>query len=655
MTKHFSLILRGHIRDSFKTNQLLEFTKKFIQQYPNSDVFITTWNYSECKKNASWKYHSGCSSEQFTQRQTITIQDINNYFKDITIRNIMILDEDKFYKDMKYVSFSEKVGDTIAPFLGHLSMYWNQFQMIEWINKHYPYTHMINMRIDFFSKYLKNCSHIFYGDIKITNDLIFQKLDSIQKDLNPFCLIMEQYKTGIDNIMFGTIQSMYKIISQFTYQYKQIIKSFTKQYYIVNQELFLALQATKIFPLTLKPNDVLIKKKKTICLVMIVKNETKVLQRCFDSVKHYIDCYCIHDTGSTDGTQQFIKDYFKQNKIPGKLFNTQWVNFGYNRTMAVQSAYNKADYLLLMDADFIFIPSTNHFKHLICYDKNLIKYQGSLDYRQTLLVSGYILWKYIGVTHEYITQTEQNQKLTYGSFDGFTMLHFGDGGCRSDKFERDIIILEKALKYYCYSRSTLTNIEKEINELIDKISLTNEEIIILQKQEHDIVRYTFYLAQSYKDIDKHDKAILWYNIRIKYGGWHEEVYYSMFQLGQSMLLSNKYSFKEYSKVLLDAYNFRPCRLEALCLFVRQCRLQKKYNIAFRYAVGAIDTNYPENDFLFVDKNVHDWKFLDEFALCCHFMNQNILAKFIYDKLFENQKIPKTQIERFKQNYFYYNI
>lgn len=54
----------------------------------------------------------------------------------------------------------------------------------------------------------------------------------------------------------------------------------------------------------------------TICLVMIVKNEMEVLKRSFDSVYKYIDYWIICDTGSTDGTQEFITDYFKQKKNP---------------------------------------------------------------------------------------------------------------------------------------------------------------------------------------------------------------------------------------------------------------------------------------------------------------------------------------------------
>ena len=40
----------------------------------------------------------------------------------------------------------------------------------------------------------------------------------------------------------------------------------------------------------------------TICLNMIVKNESNILYRLFDSVIKWIDCYCICDTGSTDDT-----------------------------------------------------------------------------------------------------------------------------------------------------------------------------------------------------------------------------------------------------------------------------------------------------------------------------------------------------------------
>ena len=55
----------------------------------------------------------------------------------------------------------------------------------------------------------------------------------------------------------------------------------------------------------------------TICLNMIVKNESKIITRLFDSVLSIIDCYCICDTGSTDNTKEIITNYFNDKKYNG--------------------------------------------------------------------------------------------------------------------------------------------------------------------------------------------------------------------------------------------------------------------------------------------------------------------------------------------------
>jgi glycosyltransferase involved in cell wall biosynthesis len=69
-------------------------------------------------------------------------------------------------------------------------------------------------------------------------------------------------------------------------------------------------------------------KPKTLCLTMIVKNEENILERCFDSIKDYIDFWIICDTGSTDNTKQFIINYFNKHKIKGELHLCEWKNFG---------------------------------------------------------------------------------------------------------------------------------------------------------------------------------------------------------------------------------------------------------------------------------------------------------------------------------------
>src|SRR3990172_13007879 len=97
--------------------------------------------------------------------------------------------------------------------------------------------------------------------------------------------------------------------------------------------------------------------KPTLCLNMIVKNETKVIERCLKSVRPLIDYWVIVDTGSSDGTQQLIKAYLHD--IPGELHERPWVNFEHNRNEALELAKNKGDYILTIDADEQFIYSEN--------------------------------------------------------------------------------------------------------------------------------------------------------------------------------------------------------------------------------------------------------------------------------------------------------
>jgi glycosyltransferase involved in cell wall biosynthesis len=122
---------------------------------------------------------------------------------------------------------------------------------------------------------------------------------------------------------------------------------------------------------------------------MIVKNEIKILKDCFDSIVDYLDYWVICDTGSTDGTQKFIENYFKEKNIQGELHQDVWVNFGYNRSKYLEKAYNKADYLLLLDADFIVDIKNKNFKtELSNVDAYyILQNTGSINYHNLKLVS----------------------------------------------------------------------------------------------------------------------------------------------------------------------------------------------------------------------------------------------------------------------------
>jgi glycosyltransferase involved in cell wall biosynthesis len=62
--------------------------------------------------------------------------------------------------------------------------------------------------------------------------------------------------------------------------------------------------------------DTPVRKCPTLCLNMIVKNESRIISRLLESVAGVIDTYCICDTGSTDNTIDIIKTFFDK-KCPG--------------------------------------------------------------------------------------------------------------------------------------------------------------------------------------------------------------------------------------------------------------------------------------------------------------------------------------------------
>ena len=117
----------------------------------------------------------------------------------------------------------------------------------------------------------------------------------------------------------------------------------------------------------------------TICLNMIVKNESTIISRLLESVYSIIDCYCICDTGSTDNTIQIIQDFFKEKNIPGKILQNNFVNFQINRNFALKAVGNMATYILLLDADMTLKINPEFDKNKLNHDLYLLK-QGNQNF-----------------------------------------------------------------------------------------------------------------------------------------------------------------------------------------------------------------------------------------------------------------------------------
>jgi glycosyltransferase involved in cell wall biosynthesis/predicted GH43/DUF377 family glycosyl hydrolase len=305
----------------------------------------------------------------------------------------------------------------------------------------------------------------------------------------------------------------------------------------------------------------------TIALCMIVRNEAHVLERCLRSLDGLIDSWTICDTGSSDGTPELVHSLLGQ--LPGELHHRPWSDFGHNRSELLELARGSADYLLLLDADMT-VRSEAELPPLSA-DAYLLRETGSLDFGVVRLVRGDRRWWYEGSTHEYIAT---DGELTQEELDALAIEHHGDGASRADKLVRDAGLLKRDM-------------------LADPAN----------------PRAVFYLAQTYRDLGKHELAAKYYRRRIEMGGWEEEVFYANLQEGS---LTVRRDFAAGVPILLEAWQRRPGRAEPLYELAQAYRERGDFALARMFAERGLQVAYPA-DVLFLHRWIYDYGLLMERA------------------------------------------
>jgi tetratricopeptide (TPR) repeat protein len=359
---------------------------------------------------------------------------------------------------------------------------------------------------------------------------------------------------------------------------------------------------------------------------MIVKNESKIIERMMLSVLPIIDSYCICDTCSTDNTVELIEAFFEKNNIPGRVVKEPFQDFGYNRTFALNACIGlpNADYLLLMDADMKLRInpqlSIEKFKEFLTKDAYYL-FQGSdtFFYKNVRILRNNPEYSYWGVTHEFVKTTEGS---VYGDVERSLIFidDIGDGGAKADKFERDVRLLLKGL---------------EDNPGND--------------------RYTFYLANSYRDAGQYDNAIERYRERIKLGGWYQEIWHSYYSIGKCY--EYKGDMANAINAWMEAYQFYPDRVENLYKIVNYYRTANKYILAYSFyeiARQELIKNSNNDNHLFLEKEIYDFKLDYEFTILAYYRNPNnldVVASCM--KVLSHPHSPETITKNILSNYKFY--
>jgi glycosyltransferase involved in cell wall biosynthesis len=315
---------------------------------------------------------------------------------------------------------------------------------------------------------------------------------------------------------------------------------------------------------------------KTVCLNMIVKNESKVIERCLASIKNLIDYWIIVDTGSCDGTQQIIKEYL--NDMPGALYERPWVNFSHNRNEALVFAKDKGDYLLFIDADD-YLEISDSFKMpdlvLDCYAIEFI--HGGCRSAQVLFANNRIDWKWKGVVHEAIDYSAASGLLLKGIIN-----KKGYDGNRSidlrKKYFRDAQILETAL----------------------------------QDEPHN-AQYVFHLGVCCEAAEQYEPSLKYYEKRVEMDDDPFELYFSFYRIGA---LQERLNMKSelFINSYLKAFAIRPHRLEPL-YYLANYFIQNNCPV-LGYLISGYALSVPfRDDFFFTQYPIYEYGLKDQFALC----------------------------------------
>lgn len=363
----------------------------------------------------------------------------------------------------------------------------------------------------------------------------------------------------------------------------------------------------------------------TVCLSMIVKNETHIIHECLNSIWKHIDYWVVVDTGSTDGTQDLVRAFFAEKGIPGEIIERPWVNFGFNRSEALELCTGKGDYAWMIDADDRILgefkyPNNKNLQH----DAYAIRCgrEACVWWRNQIFKTG-IGWNYVGVLHEFAACPKQ--PLTQAQIFGEYHLEARTLGARN------------------------VNITQ-----VEKYSKDAELLLLELEKDPTNTRHQFYLAQSYFDSQQWEKAEAAYLKRVEMGGWEEECYYCLFRVALIAMSQPNHPWGDIQEKLLRAYDYRPLRAEPLHIIARYLRSKNQQRAAFMFARAAASLSYPQQDILFIDTAVYKWMVLDELAASAFYVHEFVLGKQSCEILLKEGRLPPSEVKRVQDNLNTYN-
>lgn len=375
-----------------------------------------------------------------------------------------------------------------------------------------------------------------------------------------------------------------------------------------------------------------------LALNTIVKNESHCILGMLEAAAKITDLIVILDTGSTDGTQDIIRNFGKENNIPTYVFDRPFDAFDKSRTFGMEKLREVVKELgwnlnevwgWWCDADEKIIVDTKFDKRQFNKDLFMINTRiGSMEYTRNTFWRTSLPFEFYGPIHEYIICKEPN--ITSGLATDI----YVDVKMIGNSWTQDV-----SMKYISHSHI----LEKYIAE------------------DRSDPRWIFYTAQSYHDSscmkDNRDeneerlrRSLKYYRERVnRADGYPEERYYSQLRIGTIMKMLEM-PWEESLQELLKAYAMDPLRGESIKTIVDYYVEVNEWNLAYLYS-KFLKVNFQNNNpypkrLLFIDNSLYAWKILEIHSIICLYIGKIDEAKENYKDLLD---VIKNNPELFSQD------
>ena len=360
--------------------------------------------------------------------------------------------------------------------------------------------------------------------------------------------------------------------------------------------------------------------KPTICFATICKNESHIIKKTLESIYKYINYWVICDTGSTDNTREIITEFFKEKNIPGELHIDEFKDFGYNKSLLMKRAQNKADYILQIDADDPLIGEFKFTYDDVGYDVYLANVKrGTNKYKAYALYNAKYLWRFCSVAHTVIRCVDK-PSFTTGSLTHYDFyVSSEDIGARKADPEKYLKDAKKLKKQFF---DTLLDDPDELNS-----------------------RTVFYIAQSYMDYGMYDEAIRWYRLYTKLkNNWIEEHFEAQMRISRCHIVldSDPNLIEQEMKKAIDIF---PDRAEPYFILGQYFNIKKQHEKAYQYLkqIQSKDLESVNKKYLLFINEFNYRKYVnDELSVACYWTNRceegiKLIEEIIDDPKYNHDK------------------